>query len=226
MSRKFNLLSGLFSYIAEEDKLFSEKIIPQRKADIMLVSAKNIGEGIVPAILEECRRFGFRGVFLDAEGAPGAIDAVSSALFRAGLSVFCPLAFSSLCPDATLVAEGAVSGGDFSEYIETLLSRNQKLALSIPRRFYKFDMASAGISEISAKEKRQLLETYDAEVFYSPQMLTNYFIFSGAESSGSFVLFDDARSVSDKIRLSKKLGVSYIFLMWNEISDIVSDIFF
>lgn len=225
--------SALLSYKANGNSLLAENIPSDTYGDIMIISADNIGEHITPAIYDECRRREYHAVFLDADeknyGISQALSSVSESLTRRGVSVFCPLSFSDICPKAIPVAEAAASGGVLSEYISHLTKKHKRLALAIPLTCAAFSMpvtSSCAGQTLSQRELRRIKDTYSAKPFFSPQMLVNYFIYSPAHSECRFVLFDDARTVSEKIRLAKRAGVSDIFLTYREIADIADDISF
>lgn len=223
---------GLLSYYARGNTLMCEKLSPETSADILVVSSDGADIHITPSIYDECRRRACRSVFLDANeenrACAGALAEVSTALSRRGLSVFCPLAFSESCPDATPVAECSVSGGELYEYLSYLLRTHCRLALSIPRRCTEFSMPvfSASGRELSVRELRGLRDRYGAQCFFSPQLVSNYFIYSPEAESSFFVLYDDARTISEKIRLTRRLGIENVFLAYREIADIFEDIMF
>lgn len=232
ISRGRNFFRGRLSYVAEENTLFSEKLSPDTHGDVMILSANKMGKHISPVIYDECRRRNYSAVFLDADNVTRdvleALSEVSSSLSRRGLSVFCPLEFLKVCPTAVPVAEASISGGVLSEHLKYLTSKHKHLALSIPRMTAEFSMPAYDTSgrELSRKELSRIIDTYDADVFFSPQMVVNYFIYSPAPENCSFVLFDDAHTITEKLRLAKRLGISDVFITYREISDIAQDIIF
>lgn len=223
---------GLLSYYARGNTLMCEKLSPETPADVLVISSDGADIHITPSIYDECRRRTCRSVFLDANeenlACAGILGEISASLSRRGISVFCPLAFAENCSDATPVAEGSVSGGELSEYLAYLLRTHRRLALSIPRRCTEFSMPvfSSSGRDLSARELRNLRDRYDAQCFFSPQLVSNYFIYSPEPNTSGFVLYDDARTISEKIRLARRLGIENIFLAYREIADIFEDIMF
>lgn len=223
---------GLLSYYARGNTLMCEKLSPEVTGDVLVISSDGADIHITPSIYDECRRRSCRSVFLDANeenlACAGTLGEISSSLSRRGISVFCPLAFSESCPDATPVAECAVSGDELSEYLAYLLRTHRRLALSVSRRCAEFSMPilSSSGRELSERELRNLRDRYNALCFYSPQLVSNYFIYSSNPDSAGFVLYDDARTVSEKLRLARRLGVENVFIAYREIADIFEDILF
>lgn len=223
---------GLLSYYARGNTLMCEKLSPEMTADVLVISSDGADIHITPSIYDECRRRGCRSVFLDANeenlACSGTLGEISESLSRRGISVFCPLAFAEGCPEATPVAECSVSGGELSEYLAYLLRTHRRLALSVPRRCTEFSMPvfSSSGRELSVRELRILRDRYNAQCFFSPQLVSNYFIYSPEPNSSGFVLYEDARTISEKIRLARRLGIENIFLAYREIADIFEDILF
>lgn len=223
------ILHGRLSYIARGNALRAEKLASGTSGDIMVLNAEEAGEHVTAAIFDECRRREYTGVFLDATKAcknATALGEISASLSRRGLRTFCPLEICDLCPAAIPVAEGCVSGGSISEYFSHLAHGRGALAFSIPRLCTRFLMPAykADGEEIPLRKARQLMNMFDATPHYSPQMMTNYFIYSTSREGASYVLFDDARSISERIKLAKQLGATDVFLSYPEVSDIIDDL--
>ncbi len=232
-AERLPLLRGRLSYIAEGSRLLAEKLPDGALGDMMIVASENGDEHIAAAIYDEYRRRKYSSVFLDIDGHPSAeaqvmLDNVAEALVRRVGRVFIPEIFSEYCTCATPVATCAVTGGIITEYLERIVGAHRRLAVSIPRISADFSMPSdcARGHELTRAEVLQIKNRYDCDVYYSPQMMTNYFTYSPARGECRFVLFDDARSISEKIKLAKSFGISDIFLSWREISDIADDIIF
>lgn len=227
-AERFNFDIGCLSYVADGSTLYSEKSDFPPSGDVMIVCVKNANPDASLPIYEEFRRRKFRSVFIDSEAPSNELSSLSEALSRRGVSLFFPIEISNTIPSSRPVAELAVSGGSITEYLESLLARHKNLAVSVPRISLRFDMGedNAYGFPLTKKEVRRLMNIHDAKVFYSPAMMVNYFIFSPSSQKASYILFDDARSLSDKIRLAKKLGVSDLFLTYSEIADIISAISF
>ena len=53
--------------------------------------------------------------------------------------------------------------------------------------------------------------------------MANYFTYTEG-NAGHFVLFDDAGTLRQKIRLARELGIREAFLMYPEVADILTEI--
>lgn len=232
-SARFPFRIGRFSYIAKGNIILAEKNIPEDCGDMMVVSMKDADEYITPAIYDECRKREYTSVFLDADEPPGeksieVFSKVSASLDRRGISTFCPLSFSSFCPHSVPVADGAVTGGILKEEFSRLIKGKRRIGISLPRILSRFEMPArdAAGSVMTPRELSRLISTFDARIFFSPQLITNYFLYSPAREECTFVLCDTADTLSKKLRLAKELGFSDAFLMYREISDIAKAISF
>ncbi len=232
-AERIPLRRGRLSYIADGSRLLSEKLPSGASGDMMIVAMERGDEHIAAAIYDEYRRRRYSSVFLDVDARPtGALqvmlDSVAESLTRRVNRVFIPEIFSEYCNSATPVTTCAVSGGLITEYLERLVGEHRNLAVSIPRITADFSMPSdrADGHELTRTQLLQLKNRFDCDIYYSPQMMTNYFTYSPSRGECRFVLFDDARSISEKIKLAKSFGISDIFLSWREISDIAHDIIF
>ncbi|MBQ8003940.1 MAG: hypothetical protein IJ299_02485 [Oscillospiraceae bacterium] len=224
-------MRGLLSYRAHGNILMSERLPADVYSDALVISSGGMDTHITPSVYDECRRRQASSVFLDADETDGKIShilsEVSASLARRGISVFCPF---SLCDEESAgpVAELSVSGGDITEYLAHMTASRRRLALSVPRRCAEFSMPvfTASGKSLSVRECRSLIERFDAKVYFSPQMAVNYFIFSPENGDARFVLFDDARTVSEKLRIARKAGITDVFLAYREIADIYGEIMF
>ncbi len=228
---KFPFRIGRFSYIAKGNRVLSEKNIPETPGDMMVISMKDAEEYITPAIYDECRRREYTSVFLDTDEPPtdkssSVFASVSASLKRRGLSTFCPFSFASFCPHSVPVADGAVTGGVFKDELTSLIKRHRRMGISISRIISRFEMPCQDASGVSLlpKDLRRLRDAFDSDIFFSPQLMTNYFLFSNAPDKCGYVLCDNADTISKKLRLAKELGFSDAFLIHREISDIAKEI--
>lgn len=231
VSCKFPFYVGRFSYVAKGNILLSEKLPHNCFGDMMVISMKNAEEYITPAIYDECRKRGYSSVFLDTDEPPetkssDVFSKVSASLERRGIRTFCPLAFSEVCPASTPVADGAVTGGVFKNELRRFFKGKRRIAISLSRISAHFDMPASTPSGtyISPKKLAMLADTFGSHIFFSPRLVTNYFLFSGAKEKCSFALMDNDDTISKKLRLAKEIGFSDAFLIYREISDIARDI--
>lgn len=218
------------SYAARGNVLMSEKNV-ESDGGVMIVSMDNADSHIAASIYDEYRARRFSGVFLDSDLTPSGKSAeimseTVSALSRRTEKIFVPLAFAEACRDAVPVAAADISGGVLSEYLEMLLREHKRLALAVPRTVSRFKMPAENPTgeRLSLSEFRSLCERFGAGGFFSPQMIVNYFTYPTPDDGCGFVLFDDAKTITEKVRLAMRLGIEDVFLTLREIADIADDI--
>ncbi len=197
----------------------------------MLISADNAEPQIVAPIYDEYRRRRYTGVFLDLDASPTEkyttlLSAIVDGLSRRVENIYIPADFAEFCRSATPVVSSEISGGTLYGYLSRFINEHGKVALAVRRICRTFSMPSSSPegTSVTLADAKALIEQHGSGVFYSPEMLVNYFTYPKTRTEYGFALFDDARSISEKIRLAKKLQISEIFLNYKETSDIIDEI--
>ncbi len=218
-------LRGVFSYVARGDSLFAEKQVPLQQADVLVISAKNLSEAASAAICNEAKKSVCRAIFIDSENP---LDAdILNRLSEGGFEVFSP--YSKKLPGGTIpVIETEISGGSLSEYLESARVAFPRFSVSVRRSAFEIALPADGKTqrELSQKALRLLISSFEPDIFFSPQLMCKYFLINRDRDSVRLILFDDAETVSGKLRLAKKHGASHAFLVYREIADIFDDISF
>ncbi len=225
ISVKRGFLRGVFSYVAHGDALFVEKELPLTQAEVLVISAGNLQREIVRPICQEAARMRARGVFIDSKISPD--ESFVASLAENGLSAFAPFA-ANFPKNALPVIEAAVSGGSLAEYFEEISSSFPHFAVSIRLSAIELGLPCEKGSDVSLSPQalRRLLSRFEPDVFFSPKLCFKYFMYEPSPESVHLVLFDDAETITQKLRLAKKHGASHAFLVWDEVSDIFDEIFF
>ncbi|MCI8573118.1 MAG: hypothetical protein HFF89_01665, partial [Oscillibacter sp.] len=122
-----------------------------------------------------------------------------------------------------------VSGGSFSQRLQEAAARAggaNRLALDVQRLCMDFRLpARAGEGEpLPAEAFRRLMERENPPVFFSQDLCARYFTYT-QEGEAHFVLFDDAGTLAQKLRLGTGMGFFAAFFMWPEIKDIAAKLF-
>ena len=68
-----------------------------------------------------------------------------------------------------------------------------------------------------------LLRERQPAVFFSRDLCAKYFTYT-QDGAASFVLFDDAGTLRQKLKLGQQLGVSAAFFQWPEVRDIAPEL--
>ena len=61
-------------------------------------------------------------------------------------------------------------------------------------------------------------------VFFSKDLFARYFTYT-KNGESHFILFDDADTLRQKLRLGRQLGVAAAFFQWPEVCDIADSLF-
>ena len=77
---------------------------------------------------------------------------------------------------------------------------------------------------MTEEDFRRLTERERPSVFFSQDLCARYFTYS-REGETHFVLFDDADTLSQKLRIGNAMGFSAAFLMWPEVKDVAGKLF-
>lgn len=170
-------------------------------------------------IAAECRRSHHIGVLFDfplSEDARDAFTALCERIRQQSLTLFVPSALAAHAPGCQVILPGSLSGGTFEEMLEDYKTRYrpQQICLELQRCRHSFSMPSdtPDGSRLTQQELQELLQQYRPKVFFSPELCTNYFTYRPADRSLRFVLFDDADTVSRRLRRAAQLDVHSCFL--------------
>lgn len=180
------------------------------------------------AVNRECGRRGYSGVLLDFE-SPLRPDLLSFAktltqqLSSHGRTLYLPEEYAQAADgDTVILICTAISGGSLSQRLKEAAEHfggAARLGLDIQRLRMDFRLPerSGQGTLLSEAQLRQLMEP--ASVFFSQELCARYFTYT-KENSLHFVLFDDAGTITQKLRLGAGMGFRAAFLMWPEVQDI------
>ncbi|MBQ9535420.1 MAG: hypothetical protein IJU78_06225 [Clostridia bacterium] len=179
-------------------------------------------ERLAADIISERSRRAFGGVLLDLPPQSGelpALEALSAALSRAGITHFVPLSMHAAAPGAKLLVESAVSGGSLEELLRSLADRfgPRRLCLDTVRACSDFIMPSPAAEgrELSAAELREIMERHSPDPYFSPELCAKYFTyFDGQEHH--YVIFDDETTAVKKLSAAAAAGFFCAFLLYSD----------
>lgn len=224
--------------IGSDSTLLRQNLLLQTRGGLLCISDCDApvipdAEKLCAAAARECGRRSYTGVFLDFE-QPLSPDRLSFALqlARQCAAARRPLYVTERCgraiPSAISLIGTAISGGNFTQYLQESAAAHGgagRTALDVQRLRMEFTLPSrTGQGKpLSAQELKQLLEQEQPAVFFSEDLCARYFTYR-REDDTRFVLFDDAETISRKLRLGTDLGFAAAFLLWAEIQDIAGGI--
>lgn len=122
----------------------------------------------------------------------------------------------------------AVSGGSLRELLEDAvrLYGAKRITLDVQRLAMDFPLpCPSGEGRIlTRRELATLRARSSAPVYFSRELCARYFTYC-AGPEARLVLFDDARTLREKLRLARSLGIEDAFFMYPEIEDILEEIY-
>lgn len=180
-------------------------------------------------IVAECVKRGFQGVLADFETNPYSdrlsfLSRLSARLSARGMALYCPLSLPA--EGAALLVGTGLSGGSLRALLEEppplwrgasgarLGTRNDGLSPPCP---------SGCGTPLTREELLALREKHPSSVYFSRELMAKYFTYSAGNGT-HFVLFDDAETLRQKVKLAQNLGIQTAFLMFPEISDLLPEL--
>ena len=225
--------------IGEDGALLCRSLLVQTRGGLLVLTdqdapALNRPEQLASAILRECGRREYSGVVLDFEQPPRQdlrqlAAALSRRLAETRRALFLPEAYASAAEQRIVLVNTAVSGGSFAQHIQESVSRYggpQKVALDIQRLRMEFQLpAKSGEGTPLTEEALSALrQEVQPAVFFSSDLCARYFTCTRQETP-RFILFDDAGTLRQKLRLGQQLGLAAAFFQWPEIRDLAPALF-
>ena len=185
-------------------------------------------ERLATAILRECTQRGYTGVVADFERPP-TTDRI--ALLRA-LAQRSGSHFQLLVPEgcsvtgATVLINTAISGGTLTQRLQEAIQHYPNAALDLQRLMMDFTLpAPSGEGRpLSLDELTALKKRLGPSVFFSPELCARYFTYM-QNGQVHFVLYDDAETLQQKMKVANSMGYRSALLMYPEVSDLMDQLF-
>ena len=212
--------------------LLRQNLLLQTKGGLLSVSdreAPPIGdpEALCAAVLRECSRRSYNGAVLDFEeplrqDRQAFAQRLAQTMSSARRTLYLPERYAA--NGAVTLLCTAISGGSFSQYLRDAAQAHggaSSLALDVERLRMDFRLpAPSGEGKpLDEASFRELLERESPAVFFSQELCARYFTYT-RNGETHFVLFDDAETLTQKLRIGAGMGFSAAFLMWPEVRDI------
>ena len=187
---------------------------------------------LIRQILNECGLRGYQGVLADFEQPPAPdrsafLEELASALSARRGRLYIPEPYARDVGNAVPVVCTAISGGTFQQRLEEAVQAWGKtgLALDVQRLRMDFLLPSpsgAGVP-LSQQDLDALLRQLQPVTFYSRELCARYFTYH-REAEYHFVVYDDANTIREKLRLGSRMGAAAAFLMYPEVQDLLDTI--
>lgn len=222
--------------IGEGSSLLRQELLMNVRGGLLTIGDRaappvNDPKALTAAVLRECSRHSYNGVLLDFEATPrqdlGRFACQLTRELRSIGPLYVPESYSTAVPDAIPLVCTAVSGGSFPAFLQDCAQRYKgRFALDVQRLRMDFLLpAKSGTgTPLSDEAFQTLFQQEKPSVFFSQDLCARYFTYL-RDGETHFVLYDDADTISRKLRTGASMRLPAAFLMWPEISDIADRIF-
>ena len=177
-------------------------------------------------IINECRRRNFDGLILDFEGG----DRQSLSNYAAQVAELCGQHNIIVVTEKkyqvgealTVVSSGVVSGS----LKQKIARRGNNAVLEIVRLSQDIPLPAPQGRGITMSRERldALLNSRKPATFFSSELLARYFTFKDDGDITHFIIYDDAESISKKLRLASGFGLPYAVMLYSEMKDLLGQI--
>lgn len=174
-------------------------------------------------IARECAFRGYQGVILDLERTDHPLCAMlprlEQFLSRQGVTLFVPEQYAARLRSARVLISSALSGGSLSNRLREAAERfgRERLVLAVEKTAADF-LLPAPTGNSCPIPPEHLSRLTSSPAFFSPQLCANYSTYRDADGGVHFLLWDDPRSISQKLEQARQAGIHTFLLPWAEIS--------
>lgn len=224
--------------IGPESSLLRQSLLIQTQGGLLSLSdrdAPHIKEPdkLCGDLLRECTRRGYNGVLADFEEPPTGdrsvfIEKLSRLLHHNHRVLYVPESYSGSTAMASVLLCTAMSGGNYTSRLHEAAAQKgaSRLALDVQRLCMDFSLpnGSGEGKPLSLEALTRLRQEQGPEIFFSQDLCTRYFTYTKNRET-HFVLYDDADTLLQKIRIGSSLGFSAAFFMYPEVSDLMPKLF-
>lgn len=225
--------------IGEDSSLLRQSLLLQTQGGLLSVSDREAPliqdpAKLSAAVLRECGRRGYTGVVLDFEEPPRQdrqlfAQRLEQSLTASRRTLYIPETYIRAAPGARMLLCTALSGGTFTQHLQEVADQHggaARLALDIQRLRMDFQLPAPSGEGIPLSQ--ETLETLMAEespsVFFSQDLCARYFTYT-RNGETHFVLYDDADTLSQKLRTGAAMGFSAAFFAFPEVRDLLPRLF-
>ena len=210
--------------IGPDSTLLRQNLLLQTRGGLLSVTDRGAPfiaspERLSAAALRECGRRSYGGVLLDFEQPPAPDRLAFAETLARRLSprpVYVPESYAAASGAIPLICT-AISGGNFVQRLqEAAAGRDRAGGLALAQ--------SGEGRPLSGRELQDLLDRESPSVFFSQDLCARYFTYA-RDGETHFVLFDDADTLSQKLRTGGNMGFAAAFLMYPEVQDLLPKLF-
>lgn len=181
--------------------------------------------------IQECRARGAAGLLADWDRFDRTLFLFSRqlgrALQQAGLTLAVPEAYGEVTGSTAVLISSALSGGSLEvrlkEAVERYGAGRVVLALERMGEDFLLPSPSGRGTPLSPQALQSLRQRVRPAIYWSGELCARYFTYR-SEGQVHFVLFDDGTTLSKKLELAARLGVTRAIAAWPEISGCVEEL--
>ena len=183
-------------------------------------------------IFRECCQRSYSGVLADFEERLTAdrlafLRRLQTVLEKNRRRLYLPETIARHIPRSTAVICTALSGGNLRRRLEEAAAffGAERTALDLQRLMMDFSLPCPGGmgSPLKREQLGALIEKHSPMSFYSADLSAKYFTYC-ENNSHHFVLYDDAHTLREKIRLGQSMDFCAAFLMYPEVEDLLEQL--
>lgn len=150
------------------------------------------------------------------------------AAVRCNVPLFVPEYLAETVPEACVIVPSTVTEGSLHNVLEAAAERHGKghVALEIiPMRMdYTLPTEKNEGRRLTAEDVEKLIHDLEPMPFFSSELCAKYFTYIASDRKAHFVLYDDASTIVQKLRVAESCGVHAAFLLYAEVSEMLGEI--
>ncbi len=185
-----------------------------------------VAQGVLLQIVQQARQIYAKGIFADFErNTPAIRDCITrldTLCNTERMPLYVPVAQATYAPHAQVLFDTAISGGSLRQYIADLRQQygNRLVAsLSTVMRQFPLPAPDSEGEAITNEQLQALLENQDIMPFFSSELCAKYFTYQ-TQAGTFFVVFDDANTVTAKLRLLEQVGIDTVFALYADVAHV------
>ena len=233
-SRFTSSLAHVAYCLGPESTLLRQNLLLETKGGLMSISDRGAPqikepEKLSAAVIRECSRRNYAGAVLDFESTvtpdrQAFVNFVVKQLTAVRRSLFVPETYA--VSGASILINTAVSGGNLLLYLQEMQRKYGQITLDLQRLVMDFTLPerTGKGTPLKVDALKSLIDTEAPSVFFSQDLCARYFTYS-RHGETHFILYDDAETLLQKMRIGNTLGVSTALVMYPEVSDLLPRLF-
>ena len=145
-----------------------------------------------------------------------------------GLPLYTYPAYEPFAPGARVLIGSAVAEGSLAAVLHAACERYtpERVALEVmPVRVdYALPASDGSGKRLSEQELARMLSSMAPMSFFSSELCAKYFTYLAPDRRAHFVLYDDASTVAQKLRVAESCGVRTAFLLYAEVAGMLGEL--